>query len=184
MALKLRSVCVCSESPSATQTTAFSRKGVYSDPFFRVANNKRHERERLTTPCQPACLPRAAPRKEKNGVLGIPLRSLWPPLHCRRVSGLSAVPGFWPDERHTASFVGLRVRWRPARTKLCFALRDPSRLCRGQGPLLSKTDVKEIAANSRYLLISLVNDDMSKKSPFTIPKALRLQWTVKMWKID
>ncbi|GFW75892.1 uncharacterized protein TNCV_4430701 [Trichonephila clavipes] len=58
---------------------------------------------------RPACLPCAASRKEENGVLGIlcipfgprfsrmeetdglgiPLRSLWPTLHCRRVSGVS-----------------------------------------------------------------------------------------------
>ncbi|GFU06109.1 uncharacterized protein TNCV_4764491, partial [Trichonephila clavipes] len=32
---------------------------------------------------------------------------------------VSAVPGFWPDDRRTASLVGLCGGWRHARTKLC-----------------------------------------------------------------
>ncbi|GFX99410.1 uncharacterized protein TNCV_3023411 [Trichonephila clavipes] len=101
--------------------------------------------------------------------LGIPLRSLWPTLHCRRVAGVSALlsigwwylsfvspkrhccrvsaadkgcrvypldprtdavalysgctPGklhawFLPDDRQTASLVGLRGGWRHVRTKM------------------------------------------------------------------
>ncbi|GFT84721.1 uncharacterized protein TNCV_2767301 [Trichonephila clavipes] len=42
---------------------------------------------------------------------------LWPTLRCRREAGVSAVPGFLPDDRHTASFVGLRGGWRHARMK-------------------------------------------------------------------
>ncbi|GFX27843.1 uncharacterized protein TNCV_3082671 [Trichonephila clavipes] len=77
-----------------------------------------------------------------------------------------------PDDRHTASLVGLRGGWRHARTKLFYALIDPSRLCPVKGLVSPKTNVDEIAANSRFLLISLTNDDMSKKSPFAIHKAL------------
>ncbi|GFW61946.1 uncharacterized protein TNCV_4669711 [Trichonephila clavipes] len=105
---------------------------------------------------------------EEIGGLGIPLRSLWPMLHCRRVTGVSPLLsiGWWylssvspkrhccrvsaadkecrvypldprpdavalysgctpgkrrawclPDDRHTASLVGLRGGWRHARTK-------------------------------------------------------------------
>ncbi|GFT79742.1 uncharacterized protein TNCV_732781 [Trichonephila clavipes] len=119
-------------------------------------------------------------RKKENGVLGIPLRSLWPTLHCRRVAGVSPLlsigwwylssvspkrhccrvsaaekgwrvylldprldavalyfgctPGknrawFLPNDRHTASLVGLFVGWRHARTKFFFALMDPMLLC-------------------------------------------------------
>ncbi|GFW30218.1 uncharacterized protein TNCV_3067701 [Trichonephila clavipes] len=70
--------------------------------------------------------------------LGIPLRSLWPTLLYRRVAGVSPLLsiGWWyfsllspkfsvgkrrawflPDDRHTASLVGLRGGWRHARTK-------------------------------------------------------------------
>ncbi|GFX46027.1 hypothetical protein TNCV_1919941 [Trichonephila clavipes] len=35
------------------------------------------------------------------------------------LSLVSAVPGFLPDDRHTASLVGLRGGWRHARMKLC-----------------------------------------------------------------
>ncbi|GFV12619.1 uncharacterized protein TNCV_4425721 [Trichonephila clavipes] len=106
---------------------------------------------------------------EEIGGLRIPLRSLWPTLHCRWVAGVSPLlpigwwylslvspkrhccrvsaagkecrvypldplpeaealysgcsPGkrrawFLPDDRHTASLVGLRGGWRHARTKL------------------------------------------------------------------
>ncbi|GFV35404.1 uncharacterized protein TNCV_3204361 [Trichonephila clavipes] len=46
---------------------------------------------------QPACLPCAASRKEEIGGLGIPLRSLWPPLHCKRVARVSRLLsiGWW-----------------------------------------------------------------------------------------
>ncbi|GFT15526.1 uncharacterized protein TNCV_3265281 [Trichonephila clavipes] len=103
--------------------------------------------------------------------LGIPLRSLWPTLHCRRVAGVSQLLsiGWWylssvspkrhccrvraadkgcrvypldprhdsvalysgctldkcrawclPDDRHTASLVGLHGGWRHARMKMFF----------------------------------------------------------------
>ncbi|GFU64866.1 putative RNA-directed DNA polymerase from transposon BS [Trichonephila clavipes] len=51
-------------------------------------------------------------------------------------------------------------------------LMGPMLLCPGKGLVLPKTNVDEIAANSRFLLVSLTNDDMSKKSPFAIHKAL------------
>ncbi|GFW03922.1 uncharacterized protein TNCV_2050381 [Trichonephila clavipes] len=109
-------------------------------------------------------------RLEEIGGLGIPLRSLWPTLHCRWLAGVSPLlsigwcylssvspkrhccsvsaadkgcrvyplnphpdaivlysgctPGskrrFWylPDDRHTASLVGLRGGWSHARTKM------------------------------------------------------------------
>ncbi|GFX85025.1 uncharacterized protein TNCV_4998541 [Trichonephila clavipes] len=61
---------------------------------------------------------------------------------------------FLPDDRHTASLVGLRGRWRYARMK--FSTR-----------IIDKT-----ATHVQFLLLSLPNNAMSQKSPFTIQKAL------------
>ncbi|GFV09409.1 RNA-directed DNA polymerase from mobile element jockey [Trichonephila clavipes] len=44
--------------------------------------------------------------------------------------------------------------------------------CPDKEPVLPRPDVNEIAANSRFLILSLTNTDMSKKSPFAIHKAL------------
>ncbi|GFV75183.1 uncharacterized protein TNCV_3190321 [Trichonephila clavipes] len=124
--------------------------------------------------------------------LGIPLRSLWPTLHCRRVAGVSLLlsigwwylslvypkrhcyrvsaadkgcrvypfdprpdavalysgctPGkrhawFLPDDRHTASLVGLCGGWRHARTKLFLALMDPMLLCQSKCLVLPTLNV-------------------------------------------
>ncbi|GFX74114.1 uncharacterized protein TNCV_490781 [Trichonephila clavipes] len=172
---------------------------------------------------KPACLPCAASRKEENGVLGIPLRSLWPTLHFRRVAGVSPLlsigwwylssvspkrhccrvsaadkgwriysldprpdavslysgctPGtrrawFLPDDRHTASLFGLRGGWRHARTKLILAFKNPILLCPGKGLVLSKLNFDQIATHVRFLLISLQSDEMTKRSPFAIHKAI------------
>ncbi|GFX65883.1 hypothetical protein TNCV_13041 [Trichonephila clavipes] len=47
-----------------------------------------------------------------------PVNQLVVPLFGVREETLLAVPGFLPDDRHTASLVGLRGGWRHARTKL------------------------------------------------------------------
>ncbi|GFU00024.1 putative RNA-directed DNA polymerase from transposon X-element [Trichonephila clavipes] len=44
--------------------------------------------------------------------------------------------------------------------------------CSDKEPVLPRPNVSEIAANSRFLILSLTNNDMSKKSPFAIHKAL------------
>ncbi|GFW95251.1 uncharacterized protein TNCV_314521 [Trichonephila clavipes] len=44
--------------------------------------------------------------------------------------------------------------------------------CPDKEPVLPRSNVNEIAANSRFLILSLTNNDMSKKSPFAIHKAL------------
>ncbi|GFV17746.1 RNA-directed DNA polymerase from mobile element jockey [Trichonephila clavipes] len=44
--------------------------------------------------------------------------------------------------------------------------------CPDKEPVLPRPNVNEIAANSRFLILSLTNNDMSKKSPFAIHKAL------------
>ncbi|GFV86638.1 RNA-directed DNA polymerase from mobile element jockey [Trichonephila clavipes] len=44
--------------------------------------------------------------------------------------------------------------------------------CPDKEPMLPRPNVNEIAANSRFLILSLTNNDMSKKSPFAIHKAL------------
>ncbi|GFX90051.1 hypothetical protein TNCV_887491 [Trichonephila clavipes] len=49
---------------------------------------------------------------EEVGGLGIPLRSLWPTLHCRRVAGVSPLLSilFWCPRRYTAIGLVLRIR--------------------------------------------------------------------------
>ncbi|GFX25467.1 uncharacterized protein TNCV_1998681 [Trichonephila clavipes] len=75
-----------------------------------------------------------------------------------------------PDDRHTASLVELRGGWRHARTK--FVSRLWIQVCPGKGLVLPTLNVDEISTNSRFLLIPLPNNELSKKSPFGIHKAL------------
>ncbi|GFW96497.1 putative RNA-directed DNA polymerase from transposon BS [Trichonephila clavipes] len=165
---------------------------------------------------------------EEIGGLGIPLRSLWPTLHCGWVAGVSQLlsigwwylssvspkrhcyrvsaadkgcrfylldprsdavalysactPGkrhawFLPDDRHTASLVGLRGGWRHARTKLymrtygskCCCARVKALYC----PTLLLIGAHILTATHiRFSLLSLPNNDMSKISPFAIHKTL------------
>ncbi|GFW17462.1 uncharacterized protein TNCV_1393071 [Trichonephila clavipes] len=80
---------------------------------------------------------------------------------------------FLPDDRHTAaSLVGLRGGWRHARTKFLRVFMDPNMLCPGKGLVLPTLTVDQIAAHSRFLLISLPNKEMSIKSPFAIHKGI------------
>ncbi|GFT89045.1 uncharacterized protein TNCV_3084741 [Trichonephila clavipes] len=79
---------------------------------------------------------------------------------------------FLPDDRHTASLVGLHGEWRHARMKLFFSHMDPSRLCLGKGLVLPNLNIDDTATCVRFLLLSLPNNDMSKISPFAIHKAL------------
>ncbi|GFY06949.1 uncharacterized protein TNCV_4090511 [Trichonephila clavipes] len=75
-------------------------------------------------------------------------------------------------DRHTASPVGLRGGWRHARTKFCFTLMDTMLLCPGKGLVLPNHNIDQIATHTRFLLISLPNNDMSELSPFGIHKTL------------
>ncbi|GFY02238.1 uncharacterized protein TNCV_5100971 [Trichonephila clavipes] len=79
---------------------------------------------------------------------------------------------FFPDDRHTASLVGLRGGWRHARTNLFLALMDPILLCQGKGLVLPNPNVNNIVAHTRFLLLSLPDNGMLTKSPFAINKAL------------
>ncbi|GFU88317.1 uncharacterized protein TNCV_847101 [Trichonephila clavipes] len=49
---------------------------------------------------------------------------------------------------------------------------DPNMLCPGKGLVLPTLTVDQIAAQSRFLLISLPNKEMSNKSPFAIHNAM------------
>ncbi|GFS58334.1 putative RNA-directed DNA polymerase from transposon X-element [Trichonephila clavipes] len=49
---------------------------------------------------------------------------------------------------------------------------DPMLLCPGTGLVLPNLHIDQISANTRFLLISLRNNEMSSKSPFVIQKAL------------
>ncbi|GFV64317.1 uncharacterized protein TNCV_2502351 [Trichonephila clavipes] len=79
---------------------------------------------------------------------------------------------YLPGYRHSASLVGLRGGWRHARTKFYFTLMDPMLLCPGKGLVLPTLNIDTVSALTRFLLISLSNNDMSKISPFAIHKTL------------
>ncbi|GFW57075.1 uncharacterized protein TNCV_1116031 [Trichonephila clavipes] len=156
--------------------------------------------------------------------LGIPLRSLWPTLHCRRVAGVSPFLsiGWWylssvSPKRHccrvSAADKGCRVYpldprpdavalysdCTPGKRRVWFfcqmtgtlpplldsvvgggtpgrncirVLMDPSRLCPGKGLVLPTLNIDEVLTTGRFLLLSLENNEMSKKSPLAIQKAL------------
>ncbi|GFV52882.1 uncharacterized protein TNCV_2875501 [Trichonephila clavipes] len=50
---------------------------------------------------------------------------------------------------------------------------DPEILCPGKGLVLPNISIDTIATNSRFLILSLPNHEMSQKSPFAIQKALK-----------
>ncbi|GFV14906.1 uncharacterized protein TNCV_3642681 [Trichonephila clavipes] len=50
---------------------------------------------------------------------------------------------------------------------------DPSQLCPGKGIVLSNLTIEDVANYARFLILSLPNNDMSRKSPFAIQKALK-----------
>ncbi|GFV78012.1 hypothetical protein TNCV_1661 [Trichonephila clavipes] len=52
-------------------------------------------------------------------------------------------------------------------------LMDPMLLCRGKSLVLPNQNVDDIAKHSRFLILSLPNNEMSKKSPFDIEKTLK-----------
>ncbi|GFX26472.1 uncharacterized protein TNCV_950701 [Trichonephila clavipes] len=79
---------------------------------------------------------------------------------------------YLPDDRHTASLVGLYGGWKHGRMKLCFVLVDPMQLCPGKDIVLPNLNVNQMSKITRFLLISLPNNDMLNKSTFAIHKAL------------
>ncbi|GFW50406.1 putative RNA-directed DNA polymerase from transposon X-element [Trichonephila clavipes] len=50
---------------------------------------------------------------------------------------------------------------------------DPNMLCPGKGLVLPTTTIHTIATHSRFLILSLPNNEMSQKSPFALQKALK-----------
>ncbi|GFV55967.1 hypothetical protein TNCV_249631 [Trichonephila clavipes] len=60
----------------------------------------------------------------------------------------------------------------PERSCVLF-LMDPMLLCPGKGLVLPNQNIDDIANYSRFLILSLPNNEMSKKSPFAIQKALK-----------
>ncbi|GFS56079.1 uncharacterized protein TNCV_1650261 [Trichonephila clavipes] len=85
---------------------------------------------------------------------------------------VSAVPGFCQTIGALPPLLDSVVGGVTPERKCLRVHMDPSRLCPGKGLVLPKTNIDEIAAKSRFLLVSLANDDMSKISPFAIHKAL------------
>ncbi|GFV04837.1 uncharacterized protein TNCV_5059411, partial [Trichonephila clavipes] len=60
----------------------------------------------------------------------------------------------------------------PKLLQKCLEVIDSLSPCPDKEPVLPRSNVNEIAANSRFLILSLSNNDMSKQSPFAIHKAL------------
>ncbi|GFX20597.1 uncharacterized protein TNCV_4269291 [Trichonephila clavipes] len=48
---------------------------------------------------------------------------------------------------------------------------DPKLLCPGKGLVLPNLNIDHIAKHSRFLILSLPNNEITKKSPFVIQKA-------------
>ncbi|GFW55647.1 hypothetical protein TNCV_120311 [Trichonephila clavipes] len=46
-------------------------------------------------------------------------------------------------------------------------------LCQGKGLVLPNLTIDDVAKHSRFLILSLTNNEMSKKFPFAIQKALK-----------
>ncbi|GFY31881.1 uncharacterized protein TNCV_2620181 [Trichonephila clavipes] len=103
---------------------------------------------------------------------------LWPTLRCRREAGVSPLLsiGWWylsseSPKRHccrvSAADKGCRVYPLDPRPD-AVALYSGCTL----GLVLPTLTVDQIAAHSRFLLISLPNKEMSNKSPFAIHKAI------------
>ncbi|GFT31148.1 uncharacterized protein TNCV_3645461 [Trichonephila clavipes] len=85
---------------------------------------------------------------------------------------------FLQDDQHTAYLVGLRGGWRRRGTpeRSCVpVLMDPMLLCPGIGLVLPNRNIDHISTHTRFLLISLPNNEMASKSPFAIQKALPQQ---------
>ncbi|GFX35189.1 uncharacterized protein TNCV_2331291 [Trichonephila clavipes] len=78
-----------------------------------------------------------------------------------------------PDDRHTVSLVGLSGGWKHARTKLFFALMDPMQLCPGKFLVLPSLNIEQVATYCQFLILSILNNEMSRKSPFAIQKAIQ-----------
>ncbi|GFU38170.1 hypothetical protein TNCV_4328621 [Trichonephila clavipes] len=56
--------------------------------------------------------------------------------------------------------------------EVVYALMDPMQVCPGKGLALPNINIDQISQNTRFVLIFLPNNEMSKKSPFAIHKAL------------
>ncbi|GFW95637.1 hypothetical protein TNCV_18681 [Trichonephila clavipes] len=79
---------------------------------------------------------------------------------------------FLPVDRPAHCLPCWTLWWMEAhQDEVCFAHMDPSKLCLGKGLLLLKINIDEIATHARFLLITLPNNAMSRKSPFAIQKA-------------
>ncbi|GFX99389.1 hypothetical protein TNCV_3023201 [Trichonephila clavipes] len=79
---------------------------------------------------------------------------------------------YLPDDRHTVSLVGLCGGWRHARTKMFTRTYGSEYAVPGKGLVLPNSDIDVIAACTRYLILSLQNNELNTKSPFVINKAL------------
>ncbi|GFT41768.1 hypothetical protein TNCV_4708231 [Trichonephila clavipes] len=77
-----------------------------------------------------------------------------------------------PDDRYTVSLVGLRGGWRHARPKLFLRLWIQVS-CARAGLILPTLNVEQIATYCRFLILSIPNKEMSRKSPFAIQKAIQ-----------
>ncbi|GFU98559.1 uncharacterized protein TNCV_3653901 [Trichonephila clavipes] len=75
-------------------------------------------------------------------------------------------------ERLTVSLVDLRGGEEARKAKVKFAFMDPNQLCPGKGLVLPNLNNDDVAKYSRFLILSLPNNEMSRKFPFVVHKAL------------
>ncbi|GFU19485.1 hypothetical protein TNCV_4371601 [Trichonephila clavipes] len=78
-----------------------------------------------------------------------------------------------PDDRHIASLVELRVRWKELHNEVFFAPVDPNQICPGKGLVLPYISIDAIATNSHFLIVSITNQEISWKSLFAIQKSFK-----------
>ncbi|GFS61535.1 uncharacterized protein TNCV_4312341 [Trichonephila clavipes] len=119
-------------------------------------------------------------RMEEIGGLGIPLRSLWPTLHCRQVAGVRPLLsiGWWylssvSPKRRCCRVSAAYKRCRVYPLDSCPDVVALYSGCTpGKGLVLLNHNIDQIANHTKFLLISLPNKDMLKISSFAIHKTL------------
>ncbi|GFX77433.1 hypothetical protein TNCV_2956301 [Trichonephila clavipes] len=114
--------------------------------------------------------------KEENGIWGIPLHVPFGPrfaVGMRQEIACSCQPAGDQSLQCHHSVEKHCCRWREAcQDEVELTFMDPSIQCLVKGLVLPTLTIDQIAAHSRFLLVTLPNKEMSKKLPFAIHKAL------------
>ncbi|GFX09469.1 uncharacterized protein TNCV_4698551 [Trichonephila clavipes] len=78
-----------------------------------------------------------------------------------------------PDDRHTASLVGLRGGWMHARMKFVSRIWIQVCSCQGKGLVLPTLTIDKISTYTRFLILSIPDNEMSRKSLFAVLRAIQ-----------